>query len=89
MDLAALMAAGINPGQGSNMQKVFDPKGLTGEMARGSNVYLGGLPSAPGAGRPRNPAPVMNQQMNPALMAAINQRLMGYGKSQSVRPPGR
>jgi len=58
---------------------VFDPKGLTGEMARGSNVYLGGLPAAPGAGRPRNAAPVMAQQMNPALIAAINQRLMGYG----------
>lgn len=77
MDLAQLMS-GMQPGQGSNMQKMFDPKGLTGEMARGSNVYLGGLPSAPGAGRPRNPAPIMAQQMNPALLAAINQRLQGY-----------
>jgi hypothetical protein len=59
-------------------QKVFDPRGLTGEMARGSNVYLGGLPAAPGAGRPRKPAPVNAQQMNPALMAAINKRLAGY-----------
>lgn len=69
---------GLQGPKGSSMQKVFDPRGLTGELARGSNVYLGGLPSAPGAGRPRKPAPVNAQQMNPALMAAINQRLMGY-----------
>lgn len=65
-------------GPPTQSQRVFDPRGLTGEMARGSNVYLGGLPSAPGAGRPRKPAPVNAQQMSPALMAAINQRLMGY-----------
>jgi hypothetical protein len=72
------MILGLQGNTGSGMQKMFDPKGLTGEMARGSNVYLGGLPSAPGAGRPRNAAPVMAQQMNPALLAAINQRLQGY-----------
>jgi hypothetical protein len=65
-------------GPTTKSQKVFDPRGLTGEMARGSNVYLGGLPAAPGAGRPRKPAPVKAQQMNPALMAAINKRLAGY-----------
>jgi hypothetical protein len=69
---------GLQGPRGSNMQKTFDPRGLTGEMARGSNVYLGGLPAAPGAGRPRNPHPVNAQQMSPALLAAINQRLMGY-----------
>jgi hypothetical protein len=72
------MILGLQGNTGSGMQKMFDPKGLTGEMARGSNIYLGGLPSAPGAGRPRNAAPVMAQQMNPALLAAINQRLQGY-----------
>lgn len=84
MDLAQIVS-GMNlqmPNQGSNMQKTFDPKGLTGELARGANVYLGGLPAAPGAGRPRNPAPVMAQQMNPALLRAINQRLMGYANNK-------
>ena len=74
------MLMGLQGPTGSNMQKVFDPKGLTGEFARGKNVYLGGLPAAPGAGRPRKPAPVNAQQMNPALMAAINQRLAGYAR---------
>ena len=78
MNLQEMLMGLQGPSSGSNMQKVFDPKGLTGEMARGANVYLGGLPSAPGAGRPRNAAPVMAQQMSPALLQAINQRLMGY-----------
>jgi hypothetical protein len=79
MDLTQLVL-GLQGNTGSSMQKVFDPKGLTGEMARGSNVYLGGLPNAPGAGRPRKPAPLMAQQMSPALLAAINQRLQGYAR---------
>lgn len=65
----------------SNMQKVFDPKGLAGLLARGSNVYLGGMPSAPGAGRPRNPNIVHAQQMSPALLEAINRRLASYGNA--------
>jgi hypothetical protein len=82
MDLTQLVAGLTPQSGGSDMQKVFDPKGLTGQLARGSNVYLGGLPAAPGAGRPRNPAPVMDQQITPALMAAINKRLMGYGNGK-------
>jgi hypothetical protein len=74
------MLMGLQGPQGSNMQKVFDPRGLTGQLARGSNVYLGGLPSAPGAGRPRKPQPVNAQQMSPALLNAINQRLAGYAR---------
>lgn len=65
----------------SNMQKVFDPKGLAGILARGNNIYLGGMPAAPGAGRPRKPAPNMAQQITPALMEAINRRLSSYGRS--------
>ena len=78
------MLMGLQGPRSPNVQSnsVFDPKGLTGEMARGSNVYLGGLPAAPGAGRPRNAAPVMAQQMNPALLAAINQRLQSYGNGK-------
>jgi hypothetical protein len=79
MNLPELLMGLQGPG-GSSAQKVFDPKGLTGEMARGSNVYLGGLPAAPGAGRPRKPQPVNAQQMSPALLAAINQRLAGYAR---------
>jgi len=72
------MLMGLQGPPRTESQKVFDPRGLTGEMARGSNVYLGGLPAAPGAGRPRKPAPVNAQQISPALMAAINKRLSGY-----------
>ncbi len=59
----------------------FDPKGLQGLLARGSNVYMGGLPNAPRAGRPRKAAPVMAQQISPAILEAINRRLMSYGNS--------
>jgi hypothetical protein len=81
MDLAQLFGGAPQvPGKVPQLPgSTFDPKGLTGQMARGSNVYLGGLPNAPGAGRPRNAQPVMAQQIDPALMAAINKRLMGYG----------
>jgi hypothetical protein len=65
--------------QSTEMQKVFDPKGLAGILARGQNVYMGGQVAAPGAGRPRNPHPVMAQQMSPAVLQAINARLMSYG----------
>jgi len=63
----------------SEIQKVFDPNGLRDILARGSNVYLGGMPAAPGAGRPRKAQPVLAQQMSPALMEAINRRLASYG----------
>lgn len=65
----------------SELQKVFDPKGLKGILARGSNVYMGGSPSAPGAGRPRKPNIVFAQQMNPALLAAIERKLASYARN--------
>lgn len=58
----------------------FSAKGLAGMYARGKNVYLGGLPSAPHAGRPRKPAPTFGQ-MNPEMLAAIQRRLAGGRKS--------
>jgi hypothetical protein len=63
----------------NNLQQVFSPNGLRDILARGSNVYLGGMAAAPGAGRPRKAQPVLAQQMSPALLEAINRRLMSYG----------
>lgn len=55
------------------LQGITDPRGSTGIMSRGSNVYSGGLPAArtgggPGIGRPRGakdvnrPASVINRR---------------------------
>jgi hypothetical protein len=58
----------------------FDPRGIQGIAARGDNVYMGGLPAAPGAGRPRNPTPTMADTGNPAMQEAIQRRMQNYGK---------
>lgn len=70
----------------SRMQTLFDPKGLQGELARGSNVYAGGLPGPPGAGRPRKPTPVSTggAAIDPGLMAAVQRRLSGGSSNNPV-----
>jgi hypothetical protein len=56
----------------------FDPRGPAGIMARGPNVYMGGLPAAPGAGRPRNPTPAQGDMSSPAMQQAIQNRMRQY-----------
>lgn len=56
----------------------FDPRGLEGIAARGANVYMGGLPSAPGAGRPRNPTPTFQDTGSPGMQGALQRRMQQY-----------
>ena len=71
-----------NPNQ---MAGVFTPQGLQGTMARGTNVYLGGLPSAPGAGRPRNPTPNFGDMSSPAMQAALQRQIQSYSTETRAR----
>ena len=69
----------------ADMQAVFSPNGLQGAMARGNNVYLGGLPNAPGAGRPPNPTPNFGNIADPAMQAAIQRRIQGRKAETDAR----
>lgn len=73
----ALPMSGMSYAPTSKIQQLFDPKGPQGIMARGSNVYAGGLPGPPGAGRPRKPTPVHNSDMQAAA-----QRRLGSGPTR-------
>lgn len=61
----------------SNM---FDPTGLQGALAVGRRVYGGASMAPPGAGRPRDPAPMFTPggTVTPAMMQAVQERLRGY-----------
>jgi hypothetical protein len=69
----------------TDMNAVFSPEGLQGTMARGNNVYLGGLPAAPGAGRPRNPTPNFGDMSSPAMQAALQRQIQSYGTETRAR----
>src|SRR5580765_355033 len=60
-------------------QSAFSPGGLKSQMAVGNNVYMGGLPNAPGAGRPRNPTPTFQDTGDPNMQAALQRRIQQYG----------
>jgi hypothetical protein len=75
---AAAQAALAGPSPNAAMS-AFDPRGAHGIAARGNNVYMGGLPSAPGAGRPRNPSPTMGDMSNPAMQDALQRKMQSYG----------
>ncbi len=62
----------------TDIQQAFDPNGIQASMARGNNVYMGGLPSAPGAGRPRNPTLVQGDATSPAMQQALQNRIANY-----------
>lgn len=65
--------------KGPKISTMFDPKGAQGAMARGKNVYAGGLMGPPGAGRPRKPNLVHTggAAIPPQMMEAIQRRLGG------------
>lgn len=67
------------PAQGSKISSMMDPRGARGALARGRNVYAGGLMAPPGAGRPRKPNLVHSGggPMPPMIMNAIQRRLSG------------
>lgn len=67
------------------LQQAFDPRGIQASMARGNNVYMGGLPYAPGAGRPRNPQINFGDMTNPAMQDALQRRMANYGKETRAR----
>lgn len=71
--------------QNPSSMGVFEPNALQARMARGDNVYLGGLPYAPGAGRPRNPTPNFGDISSPQMQAALQRRLQGYGQETNAR----
>lgn len=65
----------------NTMGQIFDPRGLKGILSRGRNIYEGGAAlGPPGAGRPRENAPMSTQGgvITPQLMEAIQRRLGGY-----------
>lgn len=69
----------------TNLMGVFTPNGIQARMARGDNVYMGGLPNAPGAGRPRNPTPNFGDISSPAMQAALERRIAAYGMETDAR----
>lgn len=76
----AQMAAQSMLSNPSHLESAFDPRGIKGSMARGDNVYMGGLPNAPGAGRPRNPTPTHADMSDPAMQGALQRRMQQYGE---------
>lgn len=95
-DLARVMVGPQNDAQRQAIQTaksiqnpsamgVFEPNGLQARMARGDNVYLGGLPNAPGAGRPRNPTPNFGDISSPQMQAALQRRISAYGQETDAR----
>jgi len=70
----------------TQMQQAFDPRGIQGALARGTNVYAGGLPAAPGAGRPRNAQISLGQgPLTPAMVEALQRRMQQYGTDSNNR----
>jgi len=67
------------------MEQAFNPNGLQAAAARGSNVYMGGLPYAPGAGRPRNATLNFGDSSAPGFQAALQRRLQEYGNAAKDR----
>lgn len=67
------------------IQMAFDPQGLKASMARGNNVYMGGLPYAPGAGRPRNAQLNFGNNANPAFAQALQNKLASYAQEAKLR----
>jgi hypothetical protein len=79
--MAAQSALAAPPQPGS--MSAFDPRGAAGIAARGSNVYMGGLPAAPGAGRPRNPDPTFQDMNDPAMQDALQRKMQNYGRENA------
>jgi len=69
----------------SAMEMAFSPTGLRAAAARGANVYMGGLPFAPGAGRPRNPTLQFGDMSDPGAQAALQRRIQQYGVKAKQR----
>jgi hypothetical protein len=70
----------------TNMQMAFNPNGIQASMARGNNVYMGGLPYAPNAGRPRNATLNFGQAgSNPAFAQALQNKLASYSQQAQIR----
>ena len=71
------------------MSQMKDPRGIEGMLTRGRNVYAGGLPSAPGAGRPMGTTGVPSPGSGPQAGQVGNQTLGGQGQTSlaPMHPP--
>jgi len=63
----------------TSIEQAFEPNGIRAAAARGTNVYMGGLPYAPGAGRPRNPQLNFGNGSDPQMQAALQRKIAQYG----------